>query len=1298
MSQQDRYTVGWICAIKTEYVAARAFLDEVHEGPEFRAINDNNDYTLGRIGKHNVVITILPKGEYGIATAAAAATNMLRSFTNIRIGLMVGLGGGAPSSKHDIRLGDVVVSTPGNGRGGVYQYDFGKAMQGQKFHELGILDQPPPILRAAVNGLEAQYEEDGHQLEETINNVLNAKPRLRKNYSRPSQISDRLYRSEVLHWPEGEYNCNACGDDELLLVTREERADDEDNPTIHYGLIASANTLIMDARVRDILIKQKDILCFEMEAAGLMNHFPCLVVRGICDYSDTHKNKDWQGYAAMTAAAYTKALLARIPPTQVDSEKRIQDMIYDLTGTVDEIAENTRSISQHLNDKADLDILNWLIPFDYGPQQSDYLAKREPGTGTWFLETKEFCDWSETPGRTLFCPGIPGAGKTVMTAVVVEHLQRKFRKDPNVGIAYLYCNFKRQDEQTVRHFFTSLLKQLAQALPTLPPEMRQHYSDHEKSNTQPGIHEVLDFLQSVIGKYSRVFIVVDALDEIQANDRRASLLEGLTKFQDKFKINIFATSRSDPETQARLKLKDVLEIRAAGKDVQAYLRSHASKLCDFVQLNPELLEKVINGIARSVDGMFLLAELHLNSLADKFSEARLLKAIQTLPSGANAYDHAYEQAMERINSQLPGFVELAHRVLTWITHAKRQLQTNELQHALAVDSNSTILDEKALPGADLMLKSCIGLVTIDQKSKVIRLVHYTTQQYFERARERWFPSAEKELAETCMAYLLIEIIGSFQLGDWASLHFKEKNLLVFKYPFYRYAANFWNEHIRHIQSKLSIKLLATEENLKASLYIRCGNQPPKWLDLVPGLPVTYLAAYFGLETLLQSLINDGANVNAVDDVGRTALWYALDGRQESMVELRLGIGAVDLNTQQISLQQTLLLKAVENGKINVVDLLLNAEKVDVNSQDTEGRTPLIAAVQHSRYHIIKHLMDRDEIQIDLSDSHNRTPLWHASQAGDWLSCQILLTRGKATPHLRDKSGQSPFFVAARGEHKLVIKLLATREDVDVNAQDQSGLSPLSYAVKCRRNDLFKLLIHIGRVEVDTRDEWGRTPISYATEDGNEAVFNLLVNTDGVDFSQKAANDRNLISYAAASGCTAIFNHLIDMAKTEIDSRDGYGRTPLMYAVNGGHKAIYDILIATGAVNVNAQDRAGSTPFSLAVAMNRDSIATDLLERIDVEGTFGSTAFWWTAEKGYDDVAMKYLNTKKVDLSIRNTRGYTPLEWAWRNKKVDYIRAILALGPPDPPFWIKLAQTQLPEYSMPKRKASLMNDGKQIDET
>lgn len=334
MSDPEDYYVGWICAIETEYVAAKVFLDEVHDGPKHISPSDNNDYTLGRMGNHNVVIAVLPDGEYGTTSAASVGRDMLHSFSNIRIGLMVGIAGGAPSAQHDIRLGDVVVSTAKNGKGGVIQYDFGKQVQGSKFQLTGFLNQPPTLLRTAVVGLKSQYQVDGHQIHASISGILERHPRLQGGFARPERSADLLFRSDFIHPTDPETKCaEFCGRKLSGLKMRPDRDEKSDDPMVHYGLIASANQLMKDAIMRDQLAEE-GVLCFEMEAAGLMNHFPALVIRGICDYADTHKSKEWQGYAALTAAAYAKDLLTRIPPSRVEAEKRSRDI---LTGKLDRI-------------------------------------------------------------------------------------------------------------------------------------------------------------------------------------------------------------------------------------------------------------------------------------------------------------------------------------------------------------------------------------------------------------------------------------------------------------------------------------------------------------------------------------------------------------------------------------------------------------------------------------------------------------------------------------------------------------------------------------------------------------------------------------------------------------------------------------------------------------------------------------------------------------------------------------------------------------------------------------------------
>lgn len=332
-NSNNLYTIGWISAISTELLAAKLFLDTIPRRPETQDAHDDNIYSLGKIGGHNVVMACLPKSDYGTTAATVVATNMLRSFPNIRFGLMVGIGGGAPSSKNNMHLGDIVISSPSNGYGGVFQYDFGKTIQNKLFTETKFLNQPPAVLRAAMSELQTQHTAYGHKYEAEIVRLLETsgmKRAARMDFSRPPPTSDRLYRPLYVHARDDKSCEEKCGDNPKHLVPRPKRDDPEDGEdfaVVHYGLIASGNQLIKDATVRDDLVRDKGVLCFEMEAAGLMNNFPCLVIRGICDYSDSHKNKKWQGFAAMMAASYAKDLLLQIVPGQVEGEKTVNEVL-----------------------------------------------------------------------------------------------------------------------------------------------------------------------------------------------------------------------------------------------------------------------------------------------------------------------------------------------------------------------------------------------------------------------------------------------------------------------------------------------------------------------------------------------------------------------------------------------------------------------------------------------------------------------------------------------------------------------------------------------------------------------------------------------------------------------------------------------------------------------------------------------------------------------------------------------------------------------------------------------------------
>ncbi|KAI6086960.1 nucleoside phosphorylase domain-containing protein [Hypoxylon rubiginosum] len=314
------YTVGWVCALPKEQTAAIAMLDHRHTSLP-KPPNDHNTYALGSIGKHNIVIACLPKGKIGTTPAATAAIQMINTFPSIKFGLMVGIGGGIPPR---VRLGDVVVSVPVDSYPGVVQWDLGKTEKGDTFRRTGALNNPPTSLLTAVSRIETEHELAGPRIPEYLHELKEKWPRLVPKYLKSDLLEDVLFRADYDHVDgDGEViGCQSCDKAQVIQRTPQDMS-------VHYGLIASGNNVIKNAAFRDRLCRELGgcVLCVEMEAAGLMDNFPCVIIRGICDYADSHKNKVWQEHAAAVAAAFAKELLSYVQSDEVDQEQSVKDVI-----------------------------------------------------------------------------------------------------------------------------------------------------------------------------------------------------------------------------------------------------------------------------------------------------------------------------------------------------------------------------------------------------------------------------------------------------------------------------------------------------------------------------------------------------------------------------------------------------------------------------------------------------------------------------------------------------------------------------------------------------------------------------------------------------------------------------------------------------------------------------------------------------------------------------------------------------------------------------------------------------------
>ncbi|OTA70606.1 purine and uridine phosphorylase [Hypoxylon sp. EC38] len=443
------YTIGWISPLPKEQTAATAMLDQIHPDLD-KTPNDHNIYTLGSIGGHNVVIAWLPKGKLGTSSAATVATRMVTTFHSIKAVLLVGIGGGIPPN---VRLGDVVISTPVDEYPGVVQWDFGKAERDGKFKRTGSLNNPPSALLTALTKLETSHEMSESKIRQYLDEVAEKWPKLAPKYTSSGFLKDPLSTKGV-------------GED------HGKRKD----VRVHYGLIASGNQTIKDGELRDSLNNSLGghVLCVEMEAAGLMNDFPCIVIRGVCDYADSQKNKDWQEYAAAVAAGCAKELLGYVTPTE---------------------------------------ILKWLFPISYAAQQSGFRGKRQRGTGQWLLGSTDYKIWLSIRKQTLFCPSILEARKTFQTSIIIHEDFKRVTKARMIRTIDFYCNFEQSNGQKTNYSPRKLLRHVLQRKYPILDSEGNLYNRAMKTAAQPSLDEISEVLGPTPSICLRILIIIDGLDE-----------------------------------------------------------------------------------------------------------------------------------------------------------------------------------------------------------------------------------------------------------------------------------------------------------------------------------------------------------------------------------------------------------------------------------------------------------------------------------------------------------------------------------------------------------------------------------------------------------------------------------------------------------------------------------------------------------------------------------------------------------------------------------------------------------------
>ncbi|KAJ7028092.1 ankyrin repeat domain-containing protein [Mycena alexandri] len=749
-------------------------------------------------------------------------------------------------------------------------------------------------------------------------------------------------------------------------------------------------------------------------------------------------------------------------------------------------------------------IIEWLSPINFFLRQADISQARQGGTGGWLLVHLHFQEWKSGSGRTLWCHGIPGAGKTVLASMIVDHLSPK-SQNGNLGVACIYLNHKEAEDHTPTRLLSSLWRQLVLGK-DFGPLPKKLYQQHQEKQTPLSLDEVSEVLCSAITEFLKVYIVVDAVDEYPETQREI-LFEYLTEIGPT--VNLLITSRPHITPDSALPNPATLEIRANEDDVGRYVDAQirrSPRLSRHVQSRINLREKIHSAITSTVDGMFLLAKLHIESLSTKSTVKGVREALKTLPKTLN---NSYDDAMKRIGEQNEESQAIAHSTLTWVANAKQPLTVLDIQTALAVEPGTKSLDEDNILDMEIILSVCAGLVTVDKQLLVVRLVHYTTQEYLDSIQPQQFPDAHTQITRTLLTYLafdkimdckkdangppegalkdlLLEFLSqaakarrkwlvAWQSPPWTFLDWplRPSALWIAAARDLREIVQFLLETAASVKGHGSVVQLLIEHGADVNVQGGAYNSPLQ------------AASYNGHENIVQLLIEHGADVNAQGGEYDGTLQAASYMGHETIVQLLIEHGA-DVNVQ-VAAHNSALQAASLAGHENIVQLFIE-QGANVNAQGGYFGSALQAASLEGHINIVQLLIEHGA-NVNTQGGEYDSALQAASTGGHKTIVQLLIGHG-AKVNMQGGEYDSALQAASIGGHKSIVQLLI-EQGANVNVHGGYFGSTLQAASFEGHENIVQLLIERG-ANVNVQGGKYDSALQAASYKGHENIVHLLI--------------------------------------------------------------------------------------------------------------------------------------------------------------------------------------------------------------
>ncbi|KAL8855481.1 MAG: hypothetical protein Q9178_007863 [Gyalolechia marmorata] len=910
----------------------------------------------------------------------------------------------------------------------------------------------------------------------------------------------------------------------------------------------------------------------------------------------------------------------------LDSIKSLKaTMISGLRNDEVALALETSAGVRNLNEQAlsireNLDhdqIFKWFSAPDPAPNHYQASKKRTAATGKWFIDSTKYVEWKVEPHAVCWLHGILGCGKTILASTIIDDLRDHCRQNTQCALAYFYFDFKSPERQDCAKMLLSLLKQLSNQNPECLKMLEALYLAHDKGQNQPSLDALLALLQDMVGVCGTTFIVLDALDECNADEcnSRSELLKLIESidFWHQDGLHMLLTSRTEPEIRMTMESLNHgpysinIQKTLITEDIRTHVRSrllHDPNLKRWQKV-PDALQEIEVPLMEKADGMFLLANCQLDALQSCLTMDMLMKTLGSLPATLN---ETYAHILGNIHKD---HRKLAIKAFQWIIHTKKTLSIDQMVDILAIDiAAEPRFSPKRRPiEQEDVIKICCNLIEISSwlepytthKRNGVRLAHLSVKEYLTSDQISATPVADfapqdidahASIAQDCLSCLLyvkdsrdakgrklvdasverLKQLAQWQLEQRDELSKNFRSDLMADLPMISYAIGWWTYHARMAGEKNDrlFQLMVEAFDPDAfEAWFHYTHQEGMIFEEYDGFNqraparLTY-AIDEELPRLTQHLLEHGVDANLRTSAGIAPVEAAAERGDIKLVRLLLKFGA-NINNSDSPFKSALWY-AAHKGSIEMVELLLrNGADIDGKADAKYFGTPLAAAAEQNRIPLSELLIAKG---ANIDGDGVCTPLSLASRQGHTAMVQLLLSKGVST--CLDANKDALREAAAYGHEEIVRLLLITGFNVNTFTSDpeiwNSELQTALYAAGANGHlSILRLLIDWG-ADVNLHSAGlCNTALQAASKRGHLAAVELLLES-GAELDRQGDVRGDGYFSALQSACAYNRESIVRLFLQhggDVNEEGGYG-SPLLAAICHNSNTAIQILLEAGA--------------------------------------------------------------------------------------------------------------------------------------